>query len=387
VTALPAYIRWLLTEARNGDGVSRSIVSIAAIRIARDDLPFGQQLSQHRRFLATAIGEEIPMDETLLIVMLAYDDAQILDITGPLEVFARTSRYLVDKGYVKQEAYKVEVVAETPGSITTSSGIKLEATRAFKNVAGADTVLVSGGIGYRAAINPEVIGWLTKMSKIARRVGSICNGALILAEAGLLDGKAATTHWGFVDTLRNCGHEIEVDGDALYIRDGNTYTSAGVTAGIDLALALVEEDWGQHVALAVAQQLVMYLKRPGGQSQFSNHLKAQCIESGRLRELLLWIHDNLDAELSVDALAKRISMSPRTFARRFKVSVGMTPANYVAQLRLTAARRKLENSRMSIDSIAYRCGFGTSGTLRRTFVKRLGMSPSAYREKFRSGAS
>ena len=327
------------------------------------------------------------MDETRLVVMLAYDDAQILDVTGPLEVFARTSRYLVDQGYVKQEAYKVEVVAETVGSITTSSGIKIETDRAFRNVEGADTVLVSGGIGYRAAINAEVIGWLTKMSKIARRIGSICNGALVLAEAGLLDGKAATTHWGFVDALRNCGHKIEVNDDALYIRDGNTYTSAGVTAGMDLALALVEEDWGQHVALLVAQQLVMYLKRPGGQSQFSNHLKAQAIESGRLRELLLWILDNLDAELSIDALAKRISMSPRTFARRFKNSVGVTPACYVSQVRLNAARRKLENTQMSIDSIAHRCGFGTSETLRRTFVKHLGISPSAYREKNCSDAS
>ena len=325
------------------------------------------------------------MHKTRLVIMLAYDGAQILDITGPLEVFARSSRYLADNGVATEDAYRVEVVADSPGELVTSSGVKLVAERRYADVDRADTVLVSGGIGYRNVLDPAVFHWLRAMATKARRVGSICNGAMVLAKAGLLDGLRATTHWNYVDMLEGCGHDIDVDGDALFIREGGIYTSAGVTAGMDMALAMVEDDWGQPVALAVAQQLVMYLKRPGGQSQFSAQLRAQAIESERLQKLQLWLLDNLDANLTVEALAQRVAMSPRTFARRFRAEVGMTPARYVEQARLDAARRKLEQSNLPIDTIAHRCGFGTTESLRRSFGRHLGVAPSAYRERFQTG--
>lgn len=330
----------------------------------------------HRRRMLNA------MDETRLVVMLAFDDAQILDITGPLEVFARTSRYLVDNEYTGNPAYRVCVVAAAPGPVTTSSGMKLVAEQGFAEVTEADTVLVSGGIGIGNVLDPEVFDWLKAMAARVRRIGSICNGALVLARAGLLDGLSATTHWAFLEELRKCGHDIAVDNDALFTRHGNVYTSAGVTAGMDMALAMVEEDWGQPVSLAVAQQLVMFLKRPGGQSQFSSYLRAQAVESKRLQKLQLWLLDNLDEDLTVGALAARASMSPRTFARRFRETVGMTPGRYVEHARLEAARRKLEQSSLPVDTIAYRCGLKSAENLRRAFQRRLGVSPSAYRERF-----
>jgi transcriptional regulator GlxA family with amidase domain len=209
---------------------------------------------------------------------------------------------------------------------------------------------------------------------------------MILARAGLLDDASATTHWEYFDELAESGNEVDVDRNAIFVRNGNVFTSAGVTAGMDMALAMVEDDWGQAVALAVAQQLVMYLKRPGGQSQFSNHLKAQSLESDRLQRLQLWMLDHLDQDLRVDALAARAAMSERTFARRFVAEAGITPAKFVEQARIQAARRRLEEGRLPVESIALRCGFHSAENMRRSFVRVLGVSPTDYRERFRSAA-
>lgn len=316
------------------------------------------------------------------VIMVGFDDSQVLDLTGPLEVFGRTSRWLIDHEQAPESAYSIELVAVRPGPVRTSSGLEVNATRSYREVSEVDTLLVGGGIGYASAARDEsLLDWLRTMAPRAERVGSICTGAMILAAAGLLDQRRATTHWAFCDGLAASG-SVAVEPDAIYVRDGAVFTSAGVTAGMDMALAMVEEDWGRPVALAVARELVMYLKRPGGQSQFSDHLRVQSRESDRLQQLQLWILDNLEEDLSVARLAERAAMSPRTLARRFARQMGQTPAKFVEKARLQAARRRLEESSLPVETIAGRCGFGTAETMRRTFLRHLGVSPQAYRQRF-----
>jgi transcriptional regulator GlxA family with amidase domain len=325
------------------------------------------------------------MDSAHRVVMLIYPDAQMLDITGPLEVFARTSRWLCENDYCASPPYSLQLVAEDLAPVRCSSGIEIVATARLDHTREADTLLVSGGIGYaRAADNPAVIGWLSGIAAATPRVASICTGALLLARAGLLDNRRATTHWAYCDELEKAGRNISVDPDAIYVRDGNIMTSAGVTSGIDMALAMVEADWGQPVAVAIARQLVMYLKRPGGQSQFSEHLRAQTIESDRLQQLQLWLLDHLDDDLSVPSLARRVSMSERSFSRRFHAAIGTSPAKYVERCRVSAARNKLEQTNQTHERIATACGFRSGEILRRAFIRELGVSPTAYRERFRS---
>lgn len=319
------------------------------------------------------------------VVMLAYPDAQILDITGPLEVFSRAARWLRDEGRITELAYSVEIVAASAGPVRMSSGLEIVAGRSFRKAKRIDTLLVSGGIGYAEACNDAgLIKWLRWQQPRVRRMASICTGALILARAGLLRGRRATTHWSYCDALRDADAAVEVDPDAIYVQQGNLYTSAGVTAGMDLALALVEEDWGRETALAVAQALVMYLKRPGGQSQFSSLMAAQESASDPFRELQIWIHAHLHEDLSVERLAAKRAMSPRNFARAFLREVGETPAKYIEHARLEAARRELAESRIGVDQVAARCGFGTAETMRRTFIRHLCISPHDYRHRFQS---
>jgi transcriptional regulator GlxA family with amidase domain len=317
------------------------------------------------------------------VVMLAYPDAQILDVTGPLEVFSRAARWMQDNGVRPDLAYRVEVVAPRAGAFLTSSGVRLVAERAYGAVTSADTLLVAGGRGHAAArAHAPLLAWLRRMAGRVSRLGSVCNGALILAATGLLEGRRATTHWACLEELKqSVGHGV--CHDAIYTRDGNVYTSAGVTAGMDMALAMLEEDHGGAVALAVARELVMFLKRPGGQSQFSDHLAAQFSEDAGLRELQLWMLEHVDQDLSVPRLAGRIAMSERSFARHFIDGVGVAPGHYVRQIRLTAARRKLEQTDLPLQQIARRCGFGTPESLRRSFIAALGVTPGAYRERFR----
>lgn len=320
------------------------------------------------------------------VVMLAYPDAQILDITGPLEVFGRAARWMQDQGWTGDPAYRVEIVAPEAGPFATSSGMRLVAERAYRDVEAADTLLITGGRGYATALGDEPMrAWIRSMSTRVARLGSICNGALVLAAAGLLHGRRATTHWAYLDELARAGGR-EVCGDAIYVRDGRIYTSAGVTAGMDMALAMVEEDWGSPVALATARELVMFMKRPGGQSQFSEHLAAQFSEDDRIRRLQLWMLDHLGEELSVPRLAQRAAMSERNFVRRFVETVGVTPGQYLRRLRLGAARRRLEETDLHLSQIARRCGFGTQESLRRVFVAQLGIPPGEYRARFRGTA-
>ena len=320
------------------------------------------------------------------VVFLAFPDVQVLDVTGPLEVFGRAARLLVERGLRRDLAYSVEIVAATAGPIKTSSGIRIVADRRYRDVrSGVDTLLVAGGRGARpAAQDAALCRWLARMAPRVRRLGSVCTGTFVLAAAGLLDGKRVTTHWASCDTLATQNPRARVEPDPIFVRDGRLYTSAGVTAGMDLALAMVEEDFGRHVALGVARQLVMFLQRPGGQSQFSSQLAVQAADREPVRELVEWIADHLADDLSVSALAERIAMSPRHFARVFASELHMTPARFVEVQRVEAARRRLEESSDGVERVAASCGFGGAEVMRRAFLRTVRVSPSDYRSRFRS---
>lgn len=315
--------------------------------------------------------------------MMAYPGAQILDITGPLEVFSRAGRWLFDEGLVPEPAYTVEIAGPRKGPVRTSSGLEILAGRTYREAGDADTLLITGGIGYRqAAEDPDLIESVRNAAGSAARVGSICTGALILARTGLLEGLPVTTHWAYCDELSRSSQNLSVDRDAIFVRNGNIYTSAGVTSGMDMALAMVEEDWGNAVSLAVAQQLVLFLKRPGGQSQFSRFLEAEATGNRRIREVQLWILKNLHKELAIGMLAEIASMSPRNFARCFVSETGLTPAKYIEKIRVEAARRLLEENRLPLKSVARKTGFRSEASFRRAFHRNMGVSPSDYRLRF-----
>jgi transcriptional regulator GlxA family with amidase domain len=318
--------------------------------------------------------------------VVAFPDAQILDITGPLEVFSRAARWLRDEGLLDHDAYVVELLAAKSGPLATSSGLRLMADRAIGNVRGGiDTLLVAGGRGISAALGERsIINWIRRIAPRVRRLCSVCTGAFILAEAGVLDGRSATTHWRACRTLAARYPRVTAQTDPIFVRSGNIFTSAGVTAGIDLALALVEEDHGWRVAIGVARELVVFLKRPGGQSQFSTQLAGQMADREPIRELQSWMADHIGGDMTVEALARRAAMSPRNFARVFVRETGFTPAAYVEGLRVEAARRRLEESNENIDAIAAACGFGTRESMRRAFNRTLRVTPDAYRSRFRA---
>jgi transcriptional regulator GlxA family with amidase domain len=315
------------------------------------------------------------------VVILAYPGLQTLDVHGPAEVFSTATS--VNDG----EGYAVEVVAPDPGPVPTSS-VALHPDGVIAGCRGPiDTLLVPGGAGVSAAGEDErLVAWLRAAAARSRRVASVCTGAFLLARAGLLDGRRATTHWAWCARLARRHPEVEVEPDPIFVRDGDVITSAGVTAGMDLALALVEEDLGAEVALEAARWLVLFVKRPGGQAQFSAQLAAQTAEREPLRALQSWIPDNLTADLSVPALAARTFMSERNFARAFRAETGMTPAAYVESARVESARIALETGALRVETVAQRSGFGTVETMRRAFRRRLGVSPASYRERFRSAA-
>ncbi|MGZ8361782.1 MAG: GlxA family transcriptional regulator, partial [Allosphingosinicella sp.] len=301
---------------------------------------------------------------------------------GPLEVFARASRLVRDSAGGGGEPYSVEIVAREPGPVAMSSGLEMVASRAWREVGDIDTLLIAGGIGFaQAAADRELVDWVVRQSKLARRTASICTGTFLLAAGGLLDGREATTHWAYCGRLAEAAPACRVTADAIFVRDGALWSSAGVTAGMDLALALVEEDLGAAVALAVAQQLVMYVRRPGGQAQFSRQLEAQARDE-RFGRLHLWMMENLAAPLLVDDLARQAGMSPRHFARRFTAAMGRPPADYLTRLRLEHARRRIEQGTRNLKDIARSSGFGTEQTMRRIFVRELGITPSDYAARF-----
>ena len=314
------------------------------------------------------------------VVFVAFDRMQLLDLAGPLEVFAGAAR-TPGTGH----AYSIEVASLGGGpTVTTSSGVSVGAPVALEHIVGrVDTLVVVGGVGSgAAAADPRLVAEVGRLAQVARRVCSVCTGAFVLASAGLLDGRSATTHWASCDELASRYPDVEVLEDPIFVRDDNVWTSAGVTAGIDLALALVEEDFGPAVARLVARWLVMYLQRPGGQNQFSAPLAAQATGRPALRELQAWIREHIGEDCSVPALARRAGMSERTLTRAFRQECGTTPAEYVEQIRIEAARQVLESTELTIAAIADRSGFGTPETMHRAFRRRLGVTPGAYRSRF-----
>jgi len=319
------------------------------------------------------------------VVLVAYPDIQALDLVGPLEVFATANRQLVPE----PPPYSTEVVTTTGEAARTTSGLSITADSSVDACRGPiDTLMVVGGDGAAQAIaDEELIAWLQEASKRSRRVTSVCSGAFLLAQAGLLRGRRATTHWSACDLLARVAPDTTVEPDPIFVRDGDLWTSAGVSAGMDLALALLEEDLGAERARAVARWLVLFVQRPGGQSQFSAQLAAQRPERDALRELDAWMADHLDEDLSVPALARRVGMSTRNFARTFRSEVGITPALHVEQLRVEAAKRLLETTDRGLPDVARACGFGTVETLHRAFQRQVQVTRGAYRRRFSTPTS
>lgn len=311
------------------------------------------------------------------VVVVAMDGAQSLDVLGPVEVLQGASAVVGGIG-----GYEVVVCGSDGGSIALSNGLSLSCAKLPRSPRGIDTIIVSGGEGTRA-LGPDhpVVLWLAAVAPHVRRVASVCTGALALAHAGLLDGRRATTHWAYCEALAAGFPEVRVEREPIYVRDEHVWTSAGVTAGMDLTLALVEDDVGPEVALTVARWLVLFLKRPGGQAQFSTGLAAQAAVRAPLRELQGWMNDNLNADLSVGALAARACLSERQFTRAWRAETGVSPGAYVEELRVERARALLEGG-LSVAGAARGAGFGSPEVLRRVFHRRLGVAPGAYRERF-----
>jgi transcriptional regulator GlxA family with amidase domain len=326
------------------------------------------------------------------IAILLYPGAQSLDFTGPLEVFAGAQRLIAssgrrgearERGY-GERGYEVKLLSVDGKPLQTSSGLIVTPHTSIADAPEAiDTLIVVGGYGRRqAATDPLLLDWLAATSATARRTASVCTGAFLLAAAGVLNGRRATTHWASAAELAKQYPEVEVDPEPIFLRDGPIWTSAGVTAGMDLALALVEEDLDCDAALQIARHLVLFLRRPGNQSQFSATLSAQEPAREPLREVQRYVVENPAGDLSVEALADRACMSTRHFARAFAAESGVTPARYVEQVRLEVARRHLEDTAKPIAAVALACGFGTAETMRRTFLRALDVGPAEYRRRF-----
>lgn len=321
----------------------------------------------------------MPAAHRVLIVL--FDGVQSLDVTGPLEVFAGAATHPSWRA-----RYRVETASLGGGPVRTSSGLRLAPDHALEDAPVPDTLVVPGGTGTRDP-DPALVAWLRATGPRAGRLLSVCTGAGLLADAGLLAGRRATTHWAHWQELA-CRHpDVDFDPDPIWVRDGDVTTSAGVTAGIDAALALVEEDAGREVALAVARHLVVFLRRPGGQAQFSAQLAAQVAQRDPLRDVQQWVAEHPGEDCSVEALARRACLSPRQFARAFAAEVGVTPGRYVDQVRLETARRLLEESADGVETVARSCGYGTSEAMRRAFVRTLGVAPAQYRQRFRGAAA
>ena len=349
-----------------------------------------------------------PGHETRLVVIVVYPGVTLLDVAGPAQVFTTVNKALAagkigssqagngqagngqsGGGGAKREAggpcYRVLLASPHGGEIATDTGITLGSVSLSRAAATAvDTLILAGGEGvFEALSQAALLRWIAARQRGCRRLATTCMGAFLAAEAGLLDGRTVTTHWKVVDELQRRYPKIDVHCDPLFIRDGNVWSSAGVTAGIDLALAMLEDDHGHDIAMQVAQSLVVFLKRPGGQSQFSRVLAAQKQDGGgRFSDLHAWIAGNLQRDLTVETLADCAAMSPRSFARLYKQHTGLTPAKSVEMMRVDAAKRLLEQSNLPPIEIAERSGLVDEQRLRRAFLRHLGVTPQAYRRTF-----
>lgn len=324
-------------------------------------------------------------DQPKAVHILAFANVQLLDVAGPLQVFASANLQAAENGL--PTPYSASVIAKQKGSVMSSAGLGLHASPLPGT--DSDTLIIAGGRGVHTALQDRhLLQWVREQASSARRLASVCTGAFLLAEAGVLDGHRVVTHWDSCAELALRYPTLRVDPEPIFINEGALWTSAGVTAGIDLALALVEADLGRNLALAVARDLVVFLKRPGGQSQFSTALSLQHAtrsQDSRFGDLHAWIADNLASDLCVATLAAHVGMSERSFVRHYRAQTGNTPARAIEQLRVEAARRLLGDSALPIKRIADQCGFGSEETLRRSFLRAVSVTPQAYRERFSAG--
>ena len=315
------------------------------------------------------------------IVLLAYEHMDLLDLAGPLQALATVNRRRVGEG---PPPYETIVASADGGMVATGCGLPI-VTTPLADLDGVpiDTVIAAGGCkGDHYDAHPALVAWISGRASTVRRLCSVCTGAFLLAEAGQLEGRLVATHWEWVTRLRARYPAVTVDPDHIFIRDGAVWTSAGVSAGVDLTLALIEEDQGHAVAIETARQLVMFIRRPGGQSQFSVALAAQSRDSGAFLELHAWMAGHLCDDLRIERLAGHVGMAPRSFARLYVERLGRTPARAVEAMRLEAARRAIEETDLPLKTIAAATGLGAGQTLRRVFLKHLGVSPDEYRDRF-----
>jgi transcriptional regulator GlxA family with amidase domain len=312
------------------------------------------------------------------IIVVVVPPVDELDLVGPIQVFGAANRL------VRKTVYEVEIVTNAKGLKVQGEGglLSFAAQARFQDVRGTmDSVLLVCGLGTRTTRDPALFAWMRKIAPVVRRLGSVCVGSFLLAEAGLLNGKRATTHWKFGRELTSRYPHVNVEVNPIWVKDGNIYTSAGISAGIDLALAWVEEDCGGTISHEIAREFVLFLRRPGGQTQLSASLSAQASEMKAIHELQVWIAENLHNNLSVQKLADRTAMSVRNFERVFTRELGKTPSHYVLEMRAEAVRRQLERTDQGLKQIAATCGFGSADSMRRGFFRSMGTTPHKYRRQ------
>lgn len=315
------------------------------------------------------------------IAIVVYDAVEALDVAGPADVFSAANALLPRE----PAPYEIVVAGSRRGRVVAESGVSFYADTTLSDDLSFDTIIVPGGKGLRlnAKTRTLVKSFLLARAQRTRRIASVCTGIYALAETGLLDGRPVTTHWRYADDVQRRWPKLEMNSDAIFINDGKFYTSAGVTAGIDLALSFVEEDFGSELALGVAREIVVYLKRSGGQLQYSQPLLAQTNAKKHFGDLTEWIRGNLHSDLTLEALAEHVNLSPRHFARKFKAALGLTPADFVEELRLDEARWLLVNGDDPISDLAQTVGYRGDDTFRRAFERRYGIAPAEYRRRFR----
>jgi len=321
-----------------------------------------------------------PPNGKRIVEVLAYPSVKLLDVTGPIQVFASANAFMAQAG--EAMPYAIRIVAQSGDRVEASGGVELAVHPLSAVDAALDTLVIAGGEGVAAAAtDTALIDWVRERAKQSRRTASVCTGAFLLAASGMLDGRRAVTHWAVCAELARRFPAIRVEPDRIFIQDGPVWTSAGVTSGIDLALALVEEDLGRAAALAVARYLVVFLKRPGGQAQFSEFLSLQTTDE-RFGALHDWISNHLGGDLSLPVLARQAGMSERSFSRHYAEATGQTPARAIERLRVQGARHLLSETRLPVKRISQRCGFGSEETMRRSFLRLLDTTPQDYRARF-----
>jgi len=317
----------------------------------------------------------------LRVGLIGYDGVQALDIIGPSDAF--TIADIETDNRQRRPCYEVIILGITNKPFRAESGVSFQPHTTLGNAPTLDTLIIPGGRGARIGQSSSLIAkWISSRAKRIRRIASVCTGVYALAPTGLLDGRRVTTHWRFANDVARRFPKLNVDHDALFLKDGPFYTAGGITASVDLALALIEEDYGPRVALAVARELVVFLKRSGGQKQYSEPLEFQINSTDRFADLASWMVEHMRGDLSLAALAKRVCLSPRHFVRRFKQAFGGTPAAFVENLRLDEARRRLSERTQTIENVASSVGFQSDDVFRRAFQRRFGVKPSSYRSRF-----